>query len=231
MMENYGMRKNPGVRRHDAALNPGDMSPLKQSADMSAHSKISDMSPQQKSGDMSPHPKVWHHAPLHRLEEQGIYMVTAGTLHKEHFFRSPERLDLLQDHLFAYAKDFGWQLQAWAIFSNHYHFVAASPGNPENLRKFLGKLHMKTAQAVNQADGTAGRKVWYQFWDTHITFETSYWPRLRYVKENPVKHGLVPVANQYRWCSAAWFEQTAEPAVRRKLESFKIDQLEIPDDF
>ncbi len=90
---------------------------------------------------------------------------------------------------------------------------------------------MKTAQAVNQVDGAAGRKVWYQFWDTHITFETSYWPRLRYVNENPVKHGLVPVANQYRWCSAASFERTAEPAVRRKLESFRIDQLEIVDDF
>ncbi len=191
------------------------------------------MSPKTESCDMSQHSKstAWHHAPLHRLEEQGIYMVTAGTRHKEHFFPGSDRLDLLQEHLFVYAREFGWELQAWAIFSNHYHFIAASPEDPKDLRRFLGKLHMKTGQAVNQADETPGRKVWYQFWDTHITFESSYWPRIRYVQENPVKHGLGPVATQYRWCSATWFEQRAEPAVRRKLQSFRINQLKIHDDF
>jgi putative transposase len=174
---------------------------------------------------------AWHHAPPHILAEQGIYMVTAGTMDKAHFFRDTERLDLLLSSLFEYAAEFGWQLQAWAIFSNHYHFVAASPENATNLPKLLGKLHMKTAQAANRLDGVSGRKVWHQFWDSHITFENSYWPRLRYVQENAVKHGLAPVAAQYRWCSAAWFERTAEHAVRRKVESYRIDRLDIYDAF
>ncbi|HCN27301.1 MAG TPA: hypothetical protein DIT64_00620 [Verrucomicrobiales bacterium] len=183
---------------------------------MSAHSKLS---------------TAWHHAPLHRLAEQGIYMVTAGTYQKTHFFRDPARLELLQRHLLDYAADFGWGLQVWAVFSNHYHFVAQSPADPKNLSKFLGKLHMKTAQAVNGLDGVGGRKVWHQFWDSHITFENSYWPRLRYVQENPVRHGLVKVATEYAWCSARWFERTAESSVRRKMESYKFDQLEVYDDF
>jgi hypothetical protein len=29
--------------------------------------------------------------------------------------------------------------------------------------------------------------------------------RLHYVHQNAVKHGLVQQANQYRWCSAAWW--------------------------
>ena len=111
---------------------------------------------------MSPHSKLsiaWHHAPLHRLKEQGIYMVTAGTYQKAHFFREAARLDLLQQHLLDYAAEFGWGLQAWAVFSNHYHFVAASPPDPKNLSKFLGKLHMKTARAMNHLDGVSGRQV------------------------------------------------------------------------
>lgn len=210
------MNDESGARRHDAALNPGDMSPGMERADMSAHSKLS---------------TDWHHAPPHRLIERGIYMVTAGTLHKEHFFQDPARLQLLHDHLLEYAAEFRWELQAWAVFPNHYHFVAASPENPATLRKFLGKLHMKTAQAVNILDGTPGRKVWYQFWDSHITFENSYWPRLRYVQENAVRHGLVLVASEYPWCSAGWFERTAEGAVKKRLASYKMDQLDIPDDF
>ncbi len=146
-----------GVRRHAAALDSGDMSPRMESADMSAHSMPS---------------TDWHHAPPHKLIERGIYMVTASTLHKQHFFREPSLLELLHDRLLEYAADFRWELQAWAVFSNHYHFVAASPENPATLHKFLGKLHMKTAQAANTHDATPGRKVWFQFWDSRITFET-----------------------------------------------------------
>jgi putative transposase len=36
----------------------------------------------------------------------------------------------------------------------------------------------------------------YEFWDTRLTFEKSWFARLNYVHQNPVKHGLVPVANQ-----------------------------------
>jgi putative transposase len=51
------------------------------------------------------------------------------------------------------------------------------------------------------------------------------------VHQNPVKHGLVKVANHYRWCSAAWFERTAAPAMVKTIYSFKTDQLKIFDDF
>ena len=66
----------------------------------------------------------WPHAPLHRLSEHGTYIVTAGTLHKQHFFRGTERLDLLETQLLTLARQYGVQLEAWAVFSNHYHFVA-----------------------------------------------------------------------------------------------------------
>ena len=223
-----------GVRRQDDALFRGDMSPRNKAQTCLRTPKGGDMSPGNKAQTCPRTPKfstAWHHAPLHLLGESGIYMVTAGTIGKEHFFHDAERLDLLHTLLLEYAKEFGWEMQAWSVFPNHYHFVAASPENPGNLGKFLGKLHMKTAQAVNRLDGTEGRKVWHQFWDSHITFENSYWPRLRYVQENAVKHGVVNVASDYPWCSAGWFERTAESAVRRKLASYKIDKLEIGDEF
>ena len=34
-------------------------------------------------------PKDWPHAPVHRLADNAIYFVTAGTLHKKHFFDTP----------------------------------------------------------------------------------------------------------------------------------------------
>jgi len=39
------------------------------------------------------------------------------------------------------------------------------------------------------------------------------------------------VANQYPWCSAAWFERTASAAQVKTIYRFKTDKLDLPDDF
>jgi putative transposase len=69
----------------------------------------------------------WPHAPVHRLSQCGTYFVTASTYNKQHLFRGGERLGVLERGLLRVMKDFGWQIEAWAVFSNHYHFVAHSP--------------------------------------------------------------------------------------------------------
>ena len=171
------------------------------------------------------------HAPPHWLFEQGIYMVTAGTYRKLPHWHTPERRDYLLNSLFAYAAEFGWQLQAWAVLPNHYHFVAKSPEDPGTLRRFLSKLHMTTAKQLNEWDSTPGRKVWYQYWDSLITFEHSYLARLNYVHHNPAHHGVTDNARDYRWCSARWFSENAPAAWVATVESCKTDRLEVADDF
>jgi putative transposase len=160
--------------------------------------------------------------------------VTVGTYHKVHHFRRPERLDVLQRGVLKVTQDFGWHLEAWAVFSNHYHFVGHSPAGAAgavSLSQMLGVLHVKTAGWVNRLDRTPGRQVWHNFWETRLTYQKSYLTRLNYVHQNPVRHGLVPVANQYPWCSAAWFERTASPAMIKSIYRFKVDRLQVLDEF
>jgi putative transposase len=176
----------------------------------------------------------WPHAPTHQLSNRGTYFVTAGTYLKAHYFHAPQGLDVLQRGLLSVTRDFSWDLEAWAVFSNHYHFVAHSPTNSEDARslsQMLGLLHARTARWMNRLDGEPKRKVWHNFWDTKLTYEKSYLARLNYVHQNAVKHGLVPAANQYQWCSARWFEQIASSAMVRSIYRFKIDRLSIRDDF
>lgn len=184
-----------------------------------------------QSGVGPPHSRDWPRAPIHRLEGKGTFIVTAGTLHKEHFFRDAESLDFLESELLHKAKEYGWDLEAWAVFSNHYHFVGHALEDAESLRPFLSHLHTESAREVNRRDGCPQRQVWFNFWETKLTFEKSYFARLNYVHQNARKHGLVPVANQYRWCSAAWFERTATPAQVKTVYSFKTDRVKVIDDF
>lgn len=176
-------------------------------------------------------PKEWPHAPLHRLNENGTYIVTTGTYGRAHPFHGAERLTLLENNLLSLARSYDWQLEAWAVFSNHYHFVGHTLGSPSRLREFLTELHANTARDLNRLDMASDRKVWHNFWDKQLTFEKSYLARLNYVHQNAVRHKLVPVASQYPWCSAAWFERTATPAQVKTIYAFKTDNLKIADDF
>ena len=49
--------------------------------------------------------------------------------------------------------------------------------------------------------------------------------------QNPVKHGLVRGATEYRWCSAAWFEHSASRAQVKTIYIFKIDRVKVDDDY
>jgi putative transposase len=173
----------------------------------------------------------WPHSPVHRLSENGAYIVTCGTHYKHPLFQDHDRLSFLRDALLKLAIRYNWQMQAWSVLSNHYHFVALASQNGSSLPKFLAHLHTMSAAHVNKIDGTPGRKVWFQYWDTLITYEKSYFARLNYVHNNPVKHGLVKVATEYPWCSASWFERTAEESFCKAVSSFKTDSVNVRDDF
>ena len=173
----------------------------------------------------------WPHAPPHRLTEAGAYMVTAGTYRKEHRLSDAARLDFFLDLLFAGAEESGWALHAWAVLSNHYHFVASSPNDPASLKTMLSKLHTLSAREFNLQDRTPGRKTWFQYFDSHVTFPESYYARLKYVHGNPAHHGVIPRAENYPWCSAHWFSRTADAAFRKTVESFHVDRIHVLDSF
>ncbi len=176
-------------------------------------------------------PKDLPHAPVHRLSEHGSYFITSGTLHKQHLFDTPAKRDLLERMLLSLARKCVWQLEAWAVLVNHYHFVARGAPDSVPMGEFLQELHSRSAIELNRLDGVEKRAVWHNFRDTRLTYQYSYLARLNYVHRNAVKHGLVAVANAYPWCSAGWFERTACPAQVKTIYRFKIDQVRVEDDY
>ena len=172
----------------------------------------------------------WPHAPSREVNVAGTYMVTGATLNKKRLFQTAEELSMLHDLLLNTAAEFEWNLQAWAVFPNHYHFIGFSP-HENALAKFTRKLHGLSAIQLNRAQSTPGRQVWFQYWQTLLTFEKSYLARLHYVHANAVKHGLVRNPEDYEWCSAKWFISQGDPAFVATVQSFPIDRVNVRDDF
>jgi len=175
---------------------------------------------------------AWPHAPPHYLGGTGVYMITAGTYLKQHFFEGDLRLGFIQDLLLDTIFKHGWQVQAWAVFPNHYHFIAGTSAlSAASLPVLIREAHSISARWVNQQDGTSGRKVWYNYMESHITKEASHLARLHYVHANAVHHKLVSVANQYPWCSAAWFERVDTSARIKTVYGFPCSRLLGGDEF
>lgn len=158
-------------------------------------------------------------------------MLTAGTYGKSRLFNTPGKLDILQDAIFKYANEYGWDLQAWAMLENHYHLVALSQKEPETLKNFVSDVHRTTTTTLNEIDDTPKRKVWFQYWDSHITYQKSYFARLKYVTCNPVRHGITRNPEKYKWCSALWFARTADRPFHDTVMSFGTERINVKDDF
>ena len=149
----------------------------------------------------------WPHAPARIAVSGGAVIVTAATYHKEHLFTGEDRLSHLQATIFEHCEALCWQLQAWAVFPNHYHFVALASEDAD-LKRLLKRIHGSSGNFVSKADATKGQMVWYRDWATPLTFEKSYLVRLAYVHRNAVHHGIVRRAEAYPFCSAKQASRT-----------------------
>src|ERR1044072_8676681 len=98
---------------------------------------------------MNPH-NDWPHAPIHRLGSDGVYMITGATLYKKLLFSTAEKLTLLESEILTLARSYSWQLEAWAVFANHYHLIARGEPSSKRLDKDIKHLHGNTARELNR---------------------------------------------------------------------------------
>jgi putative transposase len=157
-------------------------------------------------------------------------MVTGSTLYRKPFLDSDAKLINFYETLMERASILQWTVHAWALMPTHYHFIAQSPKDALSLKALVQGVHSINAKFVNRVDGTPGRKIWYNYWDSCIQSEASYYARMRYVMLNPVKHGLVQHAEDYRFSSYEYFLESSEPDFQTMILS-ATDDIEIEDNY
>jgi len=160
-----------------------------------------------------------------------MYMVTGAILYRQHLLTESRRKELILHALLERAELLGWNLQAWSILNNHYHFIAQSPENAANLRKLIQQLHSITAIQFNRWDRAPGRQIWFNYWDSCLTYEKSYLARLHYVHMNPIKHGLANNAIDYPFCSYSWFIEQGDETLKEQVFTQPIDRVKVIDNF
>ena len=122
------------------------------------------------------------------------------------------------------------ELIACVVLDEHYHAVVR-PERPDSFPGWIGALHQASASLLNSEDGTRGRRVWYQYWDTSLWTEGDLWSRINYVHFNPVKHGYVPDPAGWAWSSYRAFLEGLEGDDAARGECFPAPRRLPHDDF
>ncbi|MCK5646082.1 MAG: transposase [Anaerolineales bacterium] len=175
--------------------------------------------------------KNYTHNPPHLFIPRTIYMITGSTLYKQKFFNTEIKRAYLRKVLHEKASELEWNLEAWAILYNHYHFIARASEDADTLTSLIRSVHSITARYVNAFDKKPGRRIWHNYWDKCISSERDYLARLQYVHFNSVKHGLVENPEEDLFSSYKSFIEKSGIEFQREVFSQSTDELDVEDDF
>jgi len=99
-----------------------------------------------------------------------------------------------------YAREHRMNIQAYCLMSNHVHLVAV-PQRPDSLARAMRGTHADYARYRNASDGGCGH-VWQARYFSCPLDRVHLWRAIAYVERNPVRAGMVEIAEEYRWSSA-----------------------------
>ena len=95
----------------------------------------------------------------------------------------------------------GLRIWAYALMTNHVHFVAV-PKAEETLGVFFRNVDGTYAEYFNTKYDQVGH-LWGERFKSSVLDEPYLWNAIRYVERNPVRAGMVERAEDYDWSSAA----------------------------
>jgi len=103
---------------------------------------------------------------------------------------------------------FGVEILAWCLMTNHVHFIAV-PKEESSFARGFGEAHRRYTRMKNFAEGVRGYLFQGRF-GSCVLDERHLIAAAHYVEMNPVRAGIVKVAWDYPWSSAAYHIGKAE---------------------
>jgi putative transposase len=130
--------------------------------------------------------------------------------HGSCILREPTIAAIVQKSQLAFDSE-RYRLLAWVVMPNHVH-VLFEPINDWTVAKIVAGWKKFTARKIFDWERESGRgfgnkvphaPIWHrEYWDRYIRDKAHLNQVIDYIHSNPVKAGLAPTAQNWRWSSA-----------------------------
>jgi putative transposase len=148
------------------------------------------------------------HKHLRRLEriwvDAPIYFVTTCTRHRKPILACHDVAEILIDEWRRAHERHGWAVGRYVIMPDHVHFFCRPELDAKPLFEFVGfwkSYTSRTIHALGQPRSTpAATTLWQREFFDHVLRSTeSYSEKWNYVRDNPVRAGLVSDADEWKY--------------------------------
>ena len=138
--------------------------------------------------------RIWIDAP--------IYFVTTCTKNRRKILARDDVAKVLTDEWRAAYNRHGWAVGRYVIMPDHVHFFCRPQLNAKRLSDFVGFWKSYTSRRIDALrlprSTPAATTLWQrEFFDHVLRSSESYSEKWNYVRENPVRTGLVSAADDW----------------------------------
>jgi len=127
--------------------------------------------------------------------DQPLYFVTACTADRQSILASKIPFQILKDEWHSAMERHGWSIGSFVVMPDHVHFFCRPLADADGLSPFMQRWKEWTSKRIQRTGGASG-PVWQkEFFDHIVRSDESYTQKWEYVRENPVRAGLVAGAD------------------------------------
>jgi REP element-mobilizing transposase RayT len=140
-------------------------------------------------------------------EKQPVYFITACVAERKALLATETALGILRSEWVGMRQRHGWAVGRYVLMPDHVHFfVAPSRAEAKPLSFAVGKWKEWTAKRLLKEIGGVAPLWQPEFFDHLLRSNESRSEKWEYVRENPVRGGLVTRAEDWPFAGAVDFE-------------------------
>ena len=134
------------------------------------------------------------------------YMTTTVTIEREPIFKNSKVADTLLETILFGKRRRWYYLLSFVIMPDHIHLIIIP--SEKNISGCMKSIKGFSARQINKLLTTIG-SIWQEgFYDYILDTEEKVVNKIKYIEENPVRKGIVTHAEDYRYSSIKYREQT-----------------------
>jgi len=133
-------------------------------------------------------------------------MTTTVTFNREPIFKDSKAADIVLEAILFGRRQKWYYLLSFVVMSDHMHLVIIP--REKNISESIKSIKGFSARKINEEFNKKG-SIWQGgFYDYILDSEEKVLSRVRYVEENPVRKGIVTNAEDYKYSSLRYREET-----------------------
>ena len=141
------------------------------------------------------------HKHLHRLERVWVanprYFITICTSRRKPILTREGVDEILRNEWGDALKRHGWAVGSYVVMPDHVHFFCTDGDQGTTLSRFVGAWKEWTSKSIQRMCRVEG-PIWQKgFFDHLLRSDESYSEKWEYVRNNPVRAGLVARAEDW----------------------------------